>query len=137
MNTTYFLNQIMGNLFRTKITPPLPTSYYLGLSTSEPNIAGVVTGEPSTVGTGYSRIELTGLSEPTNGQITNPTALSFPESVTAWGTMLYYIAFDSATNGNLLFYGSLEVSRTVESNTVLTVKAGELTITLKNPTLGG
>ena len=40
MNTTYFLNQVMGNLFKTKETPALPTEYYIGLSSTAPNISG-------------------------------------------------------------------------------------------------
>lgn len=36
MNTTYFLNQVMGNLFKTKETPALPEEYYIGLSSTAP-----------------------------------------------------------------------------------------------------
>ena len=35
MNTTYFLNQVMGNLFKTKETPALPSEYYIGLSSTK------------------------------------------------------------------------------------------------------
>ena len=38
MNTTYFLNQVMGNLFKTKETPALPSEYYIGLSSTAPNM---------------------------------------------------------------------------------------------------
>lgn len=133
MNTTYFLNQVMGNLFGTQTTPAIPSNYYIGLSTSEPSIAGVCDGEPSTSGTGYSRVMLSNLSVPNSGTITNTAAVSFPESITSWGTMLYYVVYDALTGGNLLFYGSLSISRSVEPNTVITIKTGELTITLSNP----
>ena len=133
MNTTYFLNQVMGNLFKTKTTPALPSAYYIGLSTSEPTIEGLNTGEPSMSGTGYARVLLGDLSVPAAGTITNTAAVSFPESITDWGTMLYYVVYDSATGGNLLFYGALSISRNVEPNTVITIKSGELSITLRNP----
>ena len=135
MNTTYFLNQVMGNLFKTKTTPALPGAYYIGLSTSEPTAEGLNTGEPSTSGTGYARVLLADLSEPEAGAITNTAAVSFPESITDWGSMLYYVVYDAATGGNLLFYGALSISRSVEPNTVITIKAGELTITLRNPSI--
>ena len=32
MTTTYFLNQVMGNLFHTKENPALPGDYYICLS---------------------------------------------------------------------------------------------------------
>lgn len=69
MNTTYFLNQIMGNVFKSKTDPALPQKYYLGVSTTEPNVNGTGVTEPTDSGSGYKRIEITGLSEPTNGAI--------------------------------------------------------------------
>lgn len=135
MNTTYFLNQVMGNVFGTKVAPALPKEYYIGLSTSEPSLEGVCTGEPTVNGTGYSRVLLSSLTEPTNGAISNSAAVSFAESITDWGTMLYYVVYDAKIAGNLLFYGALSISRSVEPGTVITVKTGELTITLSNPTV--
>ena len=123
----------MGNLFHTQIIPQLPTEYWIGLCTTEPTVSGVVVGEPSPAGTGYSRVKITNLSAPTNGVITSTAAISFPESITNWGTLLYYAVFDAQTDGNLLFYGSLSVSRTVEPGTVVTIRSGELSIKLKNP----
>lgn len=132
MNTTYFLNLAMGNLFGTKTTPSIPTAYYLGLSSTAPTISGTGVTEPDS-STGYARAKLTQLSAPTSGIIKNGSAIQFPESTAAWGTMNYYVVYDSATGGNLLFYGQLSNSRTIEINTALVVKANELTITLSNP----
>lgn len=132
MNTTYFLNQIMGNVFHTQENPAIPTQYYIGLSTTEPTIAGECTGEPSTSGTGYERVLLTDLSAPTDGEIKNTAPISFNESITDWGVMLYYTVYDSKTGGNLLFFGDLSMSRSVEPNTVITIKTGELSIQLCN-----
>ena len=58
MNTTYFLNCSAGNLFGTKTTPAIPTAYYIGLSTSAPDVSGSGANEPST-DAGYARVELT------------------------------------------------------------------------------
>ena len=133
MNTTYFLNQVMGNLFHTKEVPALPETYYIGLSTSAPDSTGVCTGEPSTSGTGYARVALDSLSEPNAGVIKNTTPIIFNESVTNWGTVTHYVVYDSATGGNLLFFGALSISRSVEQNTIITIKAGELSIALEPP----
>lgn len=133
MTTTYYLDLAAGNLFGTKTTPAIPKKYYIGLSSSLPQTNGTGATEPSTSGTGYARVELTGLSEPSDGTITNSGVITFPESVTAWGTMTCYVIYDAPTGGNLLMYGNLEVSRNIESDTVLSIRANELQITLANP----
>lgn len=135
MNTTHFLNRVMGNVFNTKVNPALPTQYWIGLSSTAPNIAGAGVSEPSSVGTGYGRVQLTSLSDPADGEITNNGAISFEESLTSWGVMTHYVIYDASTGGNLLMYGLLTISRAVEQNTVITIKSGELTITLENPTV--
>ena len=61
MNTTYFLNQVMGNLFKTKETPALPSEYYIGLSSTAPNISGGNVTEPLS-NSGYKRVKLENLS---------------------------------------------------------------------------
>ena len=135
MNTTYFLNQVMGNVFGTKNDPALPTEYYIGLATTSPTVAGANDGEPSFSGTGYARVRLSSLSEPENGIIRNNEAINFNESITNWGTVSHYTVYDAETGGNLLFYGQLSEARTIEANTILTIKAGELSIQLTNMTV--
>lgn len=134
MNTRYFLNQVMGNVFHTKEKPSLPSQYYIGLATSEPTYEGVCAGEPSTNGTNYERVLLANLSAPTDGIVKNTAAISFNESITDWGVITHYAVFDAKTGGNLLFYGKLSMNRTIEPNTVLTIKTGELSIQLCNET---
>ena len=117
MNTTYFLNQVMGNLFKTKETPALPSEYYIGLSSTAPNI----------------RVKLENLSEPADGVITNEQAISFDESTANWGTMSHFVIYDALEAGNLLMYDTLSTPRNVEAATIVTIKANSLTLTLSNP----
>ncbi len=133
MNTNYYLNVVAGNVLNTKTSPSLPTRFYLGLSSTEPTLAGGNVTEPA-AGTGYARVQLTSLSEPTDGVVTNSANIDFAESTAAWGTMSHYAIFDAATGGNLLMYGRLSVSRTVEAATIMTIKAGSLNISVVNPT---
>ena len=133
MNTTYFLNQVMGNVFKTKTAPALPSTYYIGLSSTEPELDGDGVTEPSPA-SGYSRVELETLSAPANGVITNTAAISFNESTANWGTMTYFAIYDTASGGNLLMYDALSTPRNVEAATIVTIKAGNLSLTLSNPT---
>ena len=132
MNTTYFLNLAAGNLLRTQITPAIPAKLYIGLSSTEPTLAGGNVSEPAS-GAGYARVELTSLSAPTNGVVTNTASIDFNESTAAWGTMTHYVIYDAANDGNLLMFGALSTSRTVEPATIMTIKAGSLNISVVNP----
>ena len=132
MTTTYFLNNIMGNVFGTKTTPTLPMNYYVGLSTSAPRIDGTGVTEPAS-SAGYTRIKLSSLGEPSNGIITNGESISFDESLSSWGTVTHFVIYDSLTGGNLLMYDALTSSRAIEEATVVTIKNGSLLLTLANP----
>ena len=133
MNTTYFLNCVAGNVFKTKTSPALPTNYYIGLSTSAPTISGTSVTEPS-IDAGYARVRLTSLSEPNDGVVTNSQAINFNESTASWGTITHFVIFDSATGGNLLMYGTLSTPRSVETATIMTIKEGYLSLSAQNPT---
>lgn len=132
MTTTYFLNNIMGNVFASKKNPALPSEYYIGLSTTQPSINGSNVNEPSIAG-GYSRVKLISLGEPVDGVITNSEAITFEESIEDWGTVTHFVIYDAETGGNLLMYDALTSSRTVEAATVVIIKAGSLKLTLANP----
>lgn len=135
MNTTYFLNCSAGNLFGTKTTPAIPTAYYIGLSTSAPDVSGSGVNEPST-DAGYARVELTSLGEPVDGVVTNTQAINFNESTASWGTITHFVIYDSPTvdEGNLLMYGELSTPRAVEKDTIMTIKENFLKLSVKNPT---
>lgn len=131
MNTIYFLNQVMGNVFNTKVAPPLPGDYYIGLSSTAPDVDGANVSEPAS-SAGYERVKLETLSEPANGVITNTDAISFNESTANWGTMTHFVIYDSMSGGNLLMFDTLSTQRNVEAATIVTIKAGSLSLTLSS-----
>lgn len=130
MNTTYFLNLVAGNLYGTKKSPAIPTKFYLGLSKSTPNVSGGNVTEPT--GGAYTRVELTGLSAPSNGEVSNSAQINFPESTANWGTVTHFVVYDALSGGNLLCFGALPAQRTVESDTVMSIKSGYLKLSVKN-----
>lgn len=81
---------------------------------------------------GYSRVKLDVLSEPNAGVITNEQAISFEESTANWGTMTHFVIYDALDGGNLLMYDTISTVRNVEAATIVTIKAGSLTLTLSN-----
>ena len=72
-------------MFGSKKSPAIPEKYYLGLSSTAPSLDGSGVTEPGS-GTGYARVELTSLSAPINGGVTNGGAIDFAESTAEWGT---------------------------------------------------
>lgn len=134
MNTNYFLNCVAGNLFHTKSDPALPLKYYIGLSTTEPQLNGSGANEPST-DFGYARVELTSLSEPVDGVVSNEQAINFNESTGSWGVVTYFVIYDSneVGSGNLLMFGELSTPRSVETATIMTIKEGYLKLSAQNP----
>lgn len=135
MNSIYFLNLVAGNVFQSQTSPAIPTEYYIGLSTTTPNANGSNVNEPST-SAAYQRIKLTNLSAPTGGTITNNGDISWPESTSDWGVVTSYVIFDSPTvgSGNLLVFGDLSTPRSVEKDTIMTIKATYLRLSALNPT---
>lgn len=131
MNTTYFLNLVAGNVFKSKTTPAIPSKLYIGFSKTAPNLGGKNVTEPS--GNGYARVEITSLGEPSGGQVSNRSNIMFGESTGSWGTLTHYVIYDAVTGGNLLMYGELKTSRTVDSDTTMFFKAGELKLSVVNP----
>ena len=134
MTSTYFLNCIMGNVFKTKENPTLPNKVYLGLSSTAPAVDGSGVSEPL-ASAGYERVELTNLGEPVNGVVSNGGEIQFDESSASWGTITHFVLFDSPTDGNLLMFNQLSQSRSVETATIVMVKTGSLKLTLANPTV--
>ena len=134
MTSTYFLDCIMGNVFKTKENPTLPNKVYLGLSSTAPAVDGSGVSEPL-ASAGYQRVELTNLGEPVNGVVSNGGEIQFDESSASWGTITHFVLFDSPTDGNLLMFNQLSQSRSVETATIVMVKTGSLKLTLANPTV--
>ena len=133
MNTTYFLNLLAGAAFHADDSE-IPDEYYIGLSTTTPNTSGTGYTEPST-SAGYARVALSSyLGEPDSGVVTNQYSVDFPSSTASWGTITYFVVFDDSTrgSGNLLMYGALSTSRTVESGTIVSIQAGSLTLTVQD-----
>ena len=121
MNTTYFKNVIMGNVFSTATGTELPTTYYIGLSSTAPTADG-------------TNVQLSSLTAPADGVISNANAINFPESLSDWfpasAPAKYYVIYDSKNEGNLLMYNQLTTSRIIERNTIATIKANSLYLQL-------
>ena len=126
MAKSYYLDNAFLNagLRATAYTPP-PT-VYCALFTVTPGPSG---GGMEVTGNGYARTAIT-FGAQANGSMTNSADRTFPQATGAgWGTIAYFAIFDDPNTGNMLYYGSLTASKTINSGDQLKFAAGGMTVT--------
>ena len=104
-----------------------PTDIYVALFTAAPNDAG---GGTEATGTGYAR-EVVTFDEAVSpdGQADSDAVVEFVAGAD-WGTIVAVGLFDAATDGNLLFYGSISPTRTVNNGDTLRFPVGDIALIL-------
>jgi hypothetical protein len=96
--------------------------------------AGTLTDETSTSGTAYVRKTIAfDAATGTNPTVALSTAtVTFDAATADWGTITHVAIMDSVTAGagNVLFYGAVTTSKTIQTGDTFQVTAGNLTIAL-------
>lgn len=133
MVTNYFLDLISKNIFGVNGAESLPSTYYIGLSTTEPTVAGTGVSEPSSAN-GYIRKAISSFQQnkSTAGSVSNASEISFPEATGNWGSVPYYCIFDASESGNLLIYGSYTNTKTIEAGSTAKIPVGGITLGISN-----
>lgn len=127
----YLEGKLIDHIFRTASFTK-PTTLAVGLFTAAPSDSG---GGTEVSGNGYARATLNPLdanwAAPTggNGLTSNSGAVSFATPSGSWGNVTHFAIFDASTGGNLLFWGTLTIAKTVNSGDTVSFPAGSLTIT--------
>ncbi len=117
-----------------------PTTRYLALfNNTSGNAAanlelGTLTDEISTSGTAYARKAVTfAAASGTNpcSSATNAT-VTFDAATASWGTVTHVAVMDGGTAGagNVLFWGAVTTSKTIDTGDTFQVTSGNLTISL-------
>lgn len=129
---TKLLNHTLRNTAFTQ-----PSGLYLALfkstvdaATTLANLeAGILTDEVSTSGTFYGRKAVTFGTTSTNTASTDQP-VTFDAATASWGTISHIAVMDAATSGQVLFYGAVTTSKTIDTGDTFQVSAGNLTISL-------
>lgn len=131
--SNYLENQVLTHIFRTGSWTK-PTSIYIALCTAAPTSVSTGSTIVEPVGNAYARVALnpgnSNWNDPSTGTTSNISVITFPEATGSWGTITHVAIVDSATNGNLLFFGSLGSSQAVSSGDSPGFDTTTLTITL-------
>lgn len=127
----YLEGEIIKHIFRTGSFTK-PTVLAVGLFTAAPSDSG---GGTEVSGGSYARATLNPLdanwAAPAggNGVTSNSSTITFATPTANWGTVTHFAVFDAASAGNMLFWGSLTVTKTINSGDTVTFPAGSLTFT--------
>jgi hypothetical protein len=127
--SNYLENKILDHvLTATAYTQP---SRFIALFTGNPGEAGSFTNEVSTSGTAYARQAVTFAAASSGSSATNAT-VTFPTATANFGTITHVAVVDSDTegSGNVLFYGAVTTSKTIETGDTFQISSGNLTISL-------
>ena len=120
------LDHVFGNAAYTA-----PATLYVALFTATPSDAG---GGTECTGGSYDRADVT--NNATNcpaasgGAKANGTAITFPTATGSWGVVTHFGIFDANTVGNLLCWGALTASKTIDTGDTPSFAIGELDILL-------
>ena len=102
-----------------------PTTWYIGLFTSDPTDAGTGT---EVSGNGYTRKAVT--FSVTGDTATNTASIEFDAATASWGTVTHVAVFDASTSGNMIVHSALTTAKAVSTGDILRVPTGDLDITL-------
>lgn len=107
----YLISKVLNSIFNATAFSP-PATLYAALWTATLNAAstGSTTGEASY--TGYARVAVTANTtnfplSASGSNIQNATAITFGANAGSLQTMTFFAILDAATNGNILYWGSI------------------------------
>lgn len=123
--SNYLENKLVDHSLGTT-TYTKPTSVYVALYTTDP---GDTDAGTEVSGSGYAR-QVATWGAAVNGAASNATQLVFTASGGSFGTITHIGIRDASSAGNLLYYGTLTVPRTITDGESLVFDIGNITVTL-------
>jgi hypothetical protein len=134
--SNYLENKVLDHVLKYATAPYTgPTNNYLALFTNTSGNAatnleaGTLTDEVSTSSTGYGRQIATWATASSGTSATNST-ITFSAATSSWGTVTHVAVMDAATSGNVLFWGAVTTSKTIDTGDTFQVTSGNLTVSL-------
>jgi hypothetical protein len=127
--TTFLADKLLNHTLRNTAYVQ-PATVYVSLHTSNPGKAGSHAAEVS--GGSYTRTAVTFGAPSTNGSYeeTKNTLVTFPTATADWGTVTHIGIEDASTAGNMLFYGPLTVSKTVQNGDTFSLPLNSIVVDL-------
>lgn len=123
----YLENKVLDHVL-TSTSYTAPGTRYLGLYTAS---TGLESNSPSAEVSGgsYARKAVTFAAASGGSSATNAT-VTFDTATASWGTITHVAILDASTSGNVLFWGAVTTSKTIDSGDTFQVTSGNLTVSL-------
>jgi len=126
--SNYLENKVLDHTLRgASGAYTAPSTIYVGLFTASPTDSNAGT---EVAGNAYQRTAITFGTAAASGAISNSATCTFPTATGTWGTITHIGLYDAQTSGNLLYWGAVTVSKTIQNGDTFSIGAGNLTITL-------
>jgi hypothetical protein len=101
---------------------------YLALYTVAPTDS---TSGTEVSGGSYARQDSSGdWAAPAGGSVSTNAEVAFPQASGDWGTVVAFAIMDAVTAGNMLAWGDLTASKTVNNGDTFKFPSGDVTVTL-------
>lgn len=112
-----------------------PATVYVALIVSA---STALSGGTEVAGGSYARVAIannqTNFPAPTTGVTTNASAITFPTSSAAWGTVNAVRLYDASSGGNLVGGTIITPGATVDASGItVSFPAGQLSLTITSP----
>lgn len=129
-NKSRYLEEAVINHFLRQSSTSAPAEVYAALYTVAPT---KTTGGTEVSGGSYARVNISDgtsdFTDPTGtGTTSNSAAITFPTATASWGTVVACAILDASTGGNILYFGDLTASKTVDSGDTVTFATGALQV---------
>ena len=120
-----------GRNFTSPATLYLALFKDVGSGTSANLEIGTLTDEISTSGSAYTR-QVVDFSAASSGTAATNGTVTWTTATAAWGTVTHVAIMDGGTAlaGNVLFYGALTASKTIDSGDTFQISSTNLTVSL-------
>lgn len=127
----YLEDKVLDHVLRYSTAPyTAPSTLYLALFTASTGLeSNSPSAEVSTSGTAYVRKAVTFAAASSGTSATNAT-VTFDAATASWGTITHVAIMDASTAGNVLFWGAVTTSKTIDSGDTFQVSSGNLTVSL-------
>lgn len=131
-NMSNYLESAIGDHILRASTFSKPSAVYVALFTVSPGDGNSGT---EVSGGSYARVAVSQLNlqwNVSNGVYTNNNDITFPAATADWGTVTDFGIYDAITGGNLMIWGTLSSSKSINSgDPAPKFSAGTLSITFK------
>lgn len=124
--TNYLENALINATLRGQ--PFVVSNVYVGLFTADPTETGSTANEVNKAS--YERQLLT-FGVPIDGQSTNNNEVLFPIAQEDWGLITHAALLDAQNDGNMLYYGPLDVPKSIGQYSQFRFPAGYVVVTIK------